>query len=199
MALSESLFKFLAARFHVPSDTLDYFSASAHIGRRAETALPFPAELIPIGARLVLRASAPVGRPGDTGGMIVVPLPVVPLEVVVPVLVPLEVVVPVLVPLEVVVPVVVPLEVSPAVPLVVVLDEVLVPEEVELPLVVLPPVELAVPVEPPELELVLVPDVVLVQAARRARTTESCQYRTSDWPIRASSNPPRPMRVKRVK
>ena len=55
MALSESLFKFLAARFHVPSDTLDYFFASAHIGRGAETALPFPAELIPLGARLVLR------------------------------------------------------------------------------------------------------------------------------------------------
>jgi hypothetical protein len=55
MSLTRSLLKFLAARFHIPPDALDYFFASAHIGRPAETALPFPAELIPIGARLVLR------------------------------------------------------------------------------------------------------------------------------------------------
>ncbi|MBM3130121.1 MAG: hypothetical protein FJ009_16040 [Chloroflexi bacterium] len=55
MSLTRSLIRFLAARFHVPSAALDYFFASAHIGRGAETALPFPAELIPIGARLVLR------------------------------------------------------------------------------------------------------------------------------------------------
>lgn len=55
MSLTRSLITFLAARFHVPSDALDYFFASARLGRGAETALPFPAELIPIGARLVLR------------------------------------------------------------------------------------------------------------------------------------------------
>ena len=55
MAFTESLFKHIAARFHVPRNALDYFLASAHIGRGAETVLPFPAELIPIGARLVLR------------------------------------------------------------------------------------------------------------------------------------------------
>jgi len=55
MSLTHSLFRFLAARFHIPRDALDYFFASAHLGRGAETALPFPAELIPIGARLVLR------------------------------------------------------------------------------------------------------------------------------------------------
>ncbi|MCX7839172.1 MAG: hypothetical protein N2559_06910, partial [Anaerolineae bacterium] len=55
MSLARSLLKFLAARFHIPPDALDYFFASARIGRGAETTLPFPAELIPIGARLVLR------------------------------------------------------------------------------------------------------------------------------------------------
>jgi len=55
MPISDSLLKFLAARFHVPGDALDYFSASARIGRGAETTLPFPAELIPIGARLIAR------------------------------------------------------------------------------------------------------------------------------------------------
>ncbi|MEW5721225.1 MAG: hypothetical protein AB1817_21545, partial [Chloroflexota bacterium] len=51
----EALAKFIAARFHVPGDARDYFFASARLGRGAETALPFPAELIPLGARLVLR------------------------------------------------------------------------------------------------------------------------------------------------
>ena len=55
MSFTESLLKLLAARVHVPGDALDYFFASARVGRSAETALPFPAELIPIGARLVLR------------------------------------------------------------------------------------------------------------------------------------------------
>ena len=55
MSLTESLLKFLAARLHIPGDALDYFFASRQIGRGAETTLPFPAELIPIGARLVAR------------------------------------------------------------------------------------------------------------------------------------------------
>lgn len=55
MSLTESLLKFLAARIHIPGDALDYFFASRHIGRGAETTLPFTAELIPIGARLVMR------------------------------------------------------------------------------------------------------------------------------------------------
>lgn len=55
MSLSQRLLKFIAARFHVPPDALDYFFASQHIGRGAATALPYPAELIPIGARLVSR------------------------------------------------------------------------------------------------------------------------------------------------
>lgn len=55
MSLSQRLVKFIAARFHVPPDALDYFFASRHIGHGAATALPYPAELIPIGARLVLR------------------------------------------------------------------------------------------------------------------------------------------------
>jgi len=55
MSLTHSLLRLVAARLHIPRDALDYFFASAHIGRGAETALPFPAELIPIGARLVLR------------------------------------------------------------------------------------------------------------------------------------------------
>ncbi|MCI0474847.1 MAG: hypothetical protein L0Y55_01240, partial [Anaerolineales bacterium] len=55
MSLTRSLIKFLAARFRVPSDALDYYFASARLGRGAETAPPFPAELIPLGARLVLR------------------------------------------------------------------------------------------------------------------------------------------------
>ncbi len=55
MSFSERLLKFIAKRFHVPGDALDYFFASTKIGRPAETLFPFPAELIPIGARLVLR------------------------------------------------------------------------------------------------------------------------------------------------
>ncbi len=55
MSVSERLLKFIAQRFHVPGDALDYFFAAGKIGRPAETLLPFPAELIPIGARLVLR------------------------------------------------------------------------------------------------------------------------------------------------
>ncbi len=55
MSLSQRILKFFASRFHIPGDALDYFFASGHIGRGAEIALPFPAELVPIGARLVLR------------------------------------------------------------------------------------------------------------------------------------------------
>jgi hypothetical protein len=55
MSLAQSILKFIAARFHIPADALDYYFASSHIGRGAETLLPFPAELIPIGARLVTR------------------------------------------------------------------------------------------------------------------------------------------------
>ncbi len=55
MSITQSILKLIAARFHIPADTLDYFFASSHLGRQAETRLPFPAELIPIGARLVLR------------------------------------------------------------------------------------------------------------------------------------------------
>lgn len=55
MSLSQRLLKFIASRFHVPPDALDYFFASRHIGHGAATALPYPAELVPIGARLVLR------------------------------------------------------------------------------------------------------------------------------------------------
>ncbi len=55
MTIRQAILKFIASRFHVPAETLDYFFASAHVGRPAETALPFPAELIPIGARLVMR------------------------------------------------------------------------------------------------------------------------------------------------
>jgi len=55
MTITQTILKFIASRFHVPADTLDYFFASAHVGRPAETALPFPAELVPIGARLVMR------------------------------------------------------------------------------------------------------------------------------------------------
>lgn len=55
MSLSQRILKFLAARFHIPGDALDYFFAGGHIGRRPEIALPYPAELVPIGARLVLR------------------------------------------------------------------------------------------------------------------------------------------------
>ncbi|MBI4788724.1 MAG: hypothetical protein HY782_16965 [Chloroflexi bacterium] len=45
----------LAALFHIPPDALEYLLVSKHIGYPSETRLPFPAELIPIGARLVLR------------------------------------------------------------------------------------------------------------------------------------------------
>jgi hypothetical protein len=55
MSISQETLKFLARRFHIPGDTLDYFFASGHIGRGAETTLPFPSELVPIGARLALR------------------------------------------------------------------------------------------------------------------------------------------------
>ncbi len=55
MPFAESLLKFLAARVRIPADALDYFFASGHIGRAAETARPYPAELIPLGARLFLR------------------------------------------------------------------------------------------------------------------------------------------------
>ncbi len=55
MPISASLLKFLTARFHIPGDALDYFFASARLGHAAETTLPFPAELIPLGARLVAR------------------------------------------------------------------------------------------------------------------------------------------------
>lgn len=55
MSITQSILKFMAARLHVPADTLDYLIASSQVGRQAETRLPFPAELIPIGARLVLR------------------------------------------------------------------------------------------------------------------------------------------------
>lgn len=55
VSLSQRLFKFLAARLHVPGDALDYLFAGAHIGRGAESFLPYPAELIPIGATLVFR------------------------------------------------------------------------------------------------------------------------------------------------
>jgi hypothetical protein len=55
MSFAQAVFKFFAARFHIPGDALNYFFASRHLAQPAETLLPFPAELIPIGARLVLR------------------------------------------------------------------------------------------------------------------------------------------------
>ena len=55
MPISDPILKFIAARFHIPPDAFDYFLASRHIGRGAETLLPYSAERIPIGARLVLR------------------------------------------------------------------------------------------------------------------------------------------------
>jgi hypothetical protein len=55
MPIIYALYKFLAARFHVPADALDYFFANRHIGHDAETFLPFPAELLPLGARQVAR------------------------------------------------------------------------------------------------------------------------------------------------
>ncbi len=55
MSMTQRAIRFLASRVHIPGDALDYFSASARIGRGAETLWPFPAELIPIGARLVAR------------------------------------------------------------------------------------------------------------------------------------------------
>ncbi|MBI5032896.1 MAG: hypothetical protein HZB51_20435 [Chloroflexi bacterium] len=55
MSITQSLLKFIAARFNIPGDALDYFFTSANIGRSAETILPFPAELIAIGARLAMR------------------------------------------------------------------------------------------------------------------------------------------------
>lgn len=55
MPIADRVLKAVAALFHIPPDALDYYIASRSIGRGAETLLPFPAELIPIGARLVLR------------------------------------------------------------------------------------------------------------------------------------------------
>ena len=55
MSTTQALLKFFAARLNVPGDALEQFFISARLGRPAETALPFPAELIPLGARLVLR------------------------------------------------------------------------------------------------------------------------------------------------
>ncbi|MDE3091321.1 MAG: hypothetical protein KGJ80_18295, partial [Chloroflexota bacterium] len=55
MSVADTVLKFLAARFHIPGDTLDYYFASARMSRAAETTLPFPAELVPLGARLFLR------------------------------------------------------------------------------------------------------------------------------------------------
>ncbi|MGE5263160.1 MAG: hypothetical protein ACM3S0_07240 [Acidobacteriota bacterium] len=55
MPISDRILKFIAARFHIPPDAFDYFLASRHIGRGAETLLPYSAERIPLGARLVLR------------------------------------------------------------------------------------------------------------------------------------------------
>ncbi len=55
MSVAENILKFVAARAHVPPDTLDYFFASGRIGFPSGTRLPFPAELIPLGARLVMR------------------------------------------------------------------------------------------------------------------------------------------------
>jgi hypothetical protein len=49
------MMKFLAARLHVPGEALEYFFASRHIGQCSESILPYAPELIPIGARLVLR------------------------------------------------------------------------------------------------------------------------------------------------
>ncbi len=51
----QRLIRLLAALVHIPADTLDYFFASGKIARPAETVLPFPAELVPLGARLALR------------------------------------------------------------------------------------------------------------------------------------------------
>lgn len=57
MSLAQRLLKFIAALppWRIPPDALDYLFASAHVGHGAQTLLPYPAELIPIGARLVLR------------------------------------------------------------------------------------------------------------------------------------------------
>jgi hypothetical protein len=55
VSIGDRVIKFVAARFHIPVDALDNIFASTHIGRAAETALPFPAELIPIGAHLAAR------------------------------------------------------------------------------------------------------------------------------------------------
>src|SRR5574341_2288504 len=55
MSITQRVIKLLASRVHIPGDALDYLSASARIGRGAEMTWPFPAELIPIGARLVAR------------------------------------------------------------------------------------------------------------------------------------------------
>ncbi len=58
MSITDHLLNLLAGRFHVPAGALDYFRASGRLARPAETTLPFPAELVPIGARLVLRGWA---------------------------------------------------------------------------------------------------------------------------------------------
>ncbi len=55
MSLAQRVLKLIAARVHVPPEALDYFFAASRLGRGAQTALPFPAELVPIGARLFFR------------------------------------------------------------------------------------------------------------------------------------------------
>lgn len=55
MSFVDDALKFIASRLHIPGDVLDYYFASRHVGRKAATALAFPAELIPLGARLVAR------------------------------------------------------------------------------------------------------------------------------------------------
>lgn len=55
MPFADHLIRLIAPLLHIPPDALDYFLATRHIGHGSETALPFPAELIPVGGRLVLR------------------------------------------------------------------------------------------------------------------------------------------------
>ncbi len=55
MSFTQCIFKSIAALVHVPGDALDYYFASTRMARAGETTLPFPAELVSIGARLVLR------------------------------------------------------------------------------------------------------------------------------------------------
>ncbi len=51
----QRLVRLCAALFHIPADVLDYIFSSGQLARPGETLLPFPAELVPIGARLVAR------------------------------------------------------------------------------------------------------------------------------------------------